>query len=87
MKLLFLALSILFFMSAKGCGYDPTGLEPKLVNLAAGEVYKYTVIQGKPEILVSEPVVLPLSSIDGHFCLTAAETAEIRREWEKYGKK
>ena len=87
MKLLFLALSILLFMSAKGCGYDPVGLQPKLVNLAAGEVYKYTVIEGKPEIKVSEPEILPLQSIDGHFCLTPAETAEIRREWEKYGKK
>lgn len=84
MKFLFLALSVLLFMSAKGCGYDPAGLEPKLVNLAANKVYKYTILEGKPEIKVSDPVELPLNSIDGHFCLTPAETAEIRREWEKW---
>ena len=86
MKLILLCISIAFLMSAKGCGYDPVGLEPKLVNLAAGKVYKYTIIKSNPKVEVSEPVEMPLESINGHFCLTADESAEIRREWEKFKK-
>jgi len=81
-----LGLFVLFLMSAKSCKYDPAGLQPKLVDLDRGVAYKYTIIQGKPDIKVSEPETVPLSAINGNFCLTQEETAEIRREWEKFNK-
>lgn len=81
-----LFLFVLFLMSAKGCGYDPAGLQPKLVDLKHSVVYKYTITQGKPDIKVSDPVELPIETIDGHFCLTPEETTELRREWEKFNK-
>lgn len=82
LKIISLIFITSFLMSAKSCGYDPKGLTPTLVNLNANVAYKYTIIEGKPEIKVNNPEKVRLETLNGWYCLPPDQVTELRREWE-----
>jgi hypothetical protein len=75
-----IAISILLLSSTK-CSYDPSGTTVMFAYPKENIANIRTITNSCP-IKVSEPITQPLTDLDVLVCLSPAEAAEFRRQFE-----